>query len=321
MKQIKTYYHKYGMLLVLIAMIIIISILEPNFMQVSNFTNVFKQISVYAIIGYGVTFIIITTGIDLGLGAYMALAGVVAAYIAQTELPGIVSVLAGAGVGIVIGLVNGLIISISKIPPFIVTLGMTTITRGTALLITDGKPVSRLSESFRWWGGGRLFGIPTPIAWLIVLTIISWILLDHMKFGRYTRAIGGNEKAAVISGINIFKYKVLIYTFAGLCCGLAGVILAARVASGSPSAADGYELDAIAGSVIGGTSMMGGTGSIFGVLIGAMVIGVLNSGLNMLGVSSYWQEIVKGVIICCRHRRRAQKPGKSLTDKQRGESL
>lgn len=297
MKQIKTYYHKYGMLLVLIAMIIIISILEPNFMQVSNFTNVFKQISVYAIIGYGVTFIIITTGIDLGLGAYMALAGVVAAYIAQTELPGIVSVLAGAGVGIVIGLVNGLIISISKIPPFIVTLGMTTITRGTALLITDGKPVSRLSESFRWWGGGRLFGIPTPIVWLIVLTIISWILLDHMKFGRYTRAIGGNEKAAVISGINIFKYKVLIYTFAGLCCGLAGVILAARVASGSPSAADGYELDAIAGSVIGGTSMMGGTGSIFGVLIGAMVIGVLNSGLNMLGVSSYWQEIVKGVII------------------------
>ncbi|MGM9613126.1 MAG: ABC transporter permease, partial [Butyricicoccus sp.] len=287
----------YGMLLVLIAMILIISILEPNFMQVSNFTNVFKQISVYAIIGYGVTFIIITTGIDLGLGAYMALAGVVAAYIAQTELPGIVSVLAGAAVGMVIGLVNGLIISISKIPPFIVTLGMTTITRGTALLITDGKPVSRLSESFRWWGGGRLFGIPTPIAWLIVLTIISWILLDHMKFGRYTRAIGGNEKAAVISGINIFKYKVLIYTFSGLCCGLAGVILAARVASGSPSAADGYELDAIAGSVIGGTSMMGGTGSIFGVLIGAMVIGVLNSGLNMLGVSSYWQEIVKGVII------------------------
>ncbi|MGN1008276.1 MAG: ABC transporter permease, partial [Butyricicoccus sp.] len=200
MKQIKTYYRKYGMLLVLIAMILIISILEPNFMQVSNFTNVFKQISVYAIIGYGVTFIIITTGIDLGLGAYMALAGVVAAYIAQTELPGIVSVLAGAGVGIVIGLVNGLIISISKIPPFIVTLGMTTITRGTALLITDGKPVSRLSESFRWWGGGRLFGIPTPIAWLIVLTSSSWILLDHMKFGRYTRAIGGNEKAAVISG-------------------------------------------------------------------------------------------------------------------------
>ena len=129
------------------------------------------------------------------------------------------------------------------------------------------------------------------------MTLISWVLLDHMKFGRYTRAIGGNEKAAVISGINIFRYKVLIYTFSGFCCGFAGVILASRVASGSPSAAQGYELDAIAGSVIGGTSMMGGTGSIFGVLIGAMVIGVLNAGLNMLGVSSYWQEIVKGVII------------------------
>ena len=285
------------MLLVLIAMIIIISVLKPNFMAIGNFTNVLKQISVYAMIGYGVTFIIITTGIDLGLGAYMALAGVVAAYIAQTEMPGIVSVLAGAGIGVIIGIANGLIISISKIPPFIVTLGMTTITRGMALLLTNGKPVSRLSESFRWWGGGRLFGIPTPIVWLVIMTLISWVLLDHMKFGRYTRAIGGNEKAAVISGINIFRYKVLIYTFSGFCCGFAGVILASRVASGSPSAAQGYELDAIAGSVIGGTSMMGGTGSIFGVLIGAMVIGVLNAGLNMLGVSSYWQEIVKGVII------------------------
>ena len=298
MGKLKTFYQKYGMLLVLVAMVIIISILEPNFMQVTNLMNVLKQISVYAIIGYGVTFIIITTGIDLGLGAYMALAGVIAAYIAQSaSTPGVVSVLAGAATGIVIGLVNGLIISISKIPPFIVTLGMTTITRGMALLLTDGKPFSRLNESFRWWGGGRFLGIPTPIVWLIVITFISWVLLDHMKFGRYTRAIGGNEKAAVISGINIMKYKVLIYTFSGLCCGLAGVILAARVASGSPSAAQGYELDAIAGSVIGGTSMMGGTGSIFGVFIGAMVIGVLNSGLNMLGVSSYWQDIVKGVII------------------------
>ena len=294
MNKMRAYYQKYGMLLVLIAMIIIISVLKPNFMAIGNFTNVLKQISVYAMIGYGVTFIIITTGIDLGLGAYMALAGVVAAYIAQTEMPGIVSVLAGAGIGVIIGIANGLIISISKIPPFIVTLGMTTITRGMALLLTNGKPVSRLSESFRWWGGGRLFGIPTPIVWLVIMTLISWVLLDHMKFGRYTRAI---EKAAVISGINIFRYKVLIYTFSGFCCGFAGVILASRVASGSPSAAQGYELDAIAGSVIGGTSMMGGTGSIFGVLIGAMVIGVLNAGLNMLGVSSYWQEIVKGVII------------------------
>ncbi|MDR3765625.1 MAG: ribose ABC transporter permease [Butyricicoccus sp.] len=296
-QQIKRISEKYGMLLVLIVMVAVISILEPNFFRLSNFSNVLKQISVYAIIGYGVTFIIITTGIDLGLGAYMALAGVVAAYLAQTTMPGVVSVLAGAVIGILIGLVNGLLISITRIPPFIATLGMTTITRGIALLITNGKPVSRLSESFRWWGGGRLLGIPTPIVWLIVLTVVSWILLDHMKFGQYTRAIGGNEKAAVISGINIFKYKVLIYTFGGFCCGLAGVILAARVASGSPSAADGYELDAIAGSVIGGTSMMGGSGSIFGVLIGAMVIGVLNAGLNMLGVSSYWQEIVKGVII------------------------
>ncbi|MGE4354315.1 MAG: ABC transporter permease [Oscillospiraceae bacterium] len=293
----RAFAEKYGMLFVLIAMVIVISILEPNFMKVANFTNVLRQISVYAIIGYGVTFIIITAGIDLGLGAYMALSGVIAAYIAQTSLPGVVSVFAGITIGIVIGLINGLIISISKIPPFIVTLGMTTITRGMALLLTDGKPVSRLGESFRWWGGGRLFGIPTPIVWLIIMTIISWVLLDHMKFGQYTRAIGGNEKAAVISGINIFKYKVLIYTFGGFCCGFAGVILAARVASGSPSAAQGYELDAIAGSVIGGTSMMGGSGSIFGVLIGAMVIGVLNAGLNMLGVSSYWQEIVKGIII------------------------
>lgn len=291
-------YDRYGMLIILIIMFAAFSIMKPQFFKLGNVENILRQISVYGIIGYGVCFIIITTGIDLGLGSYMALTGVIAAYFAHQEsLPGIVGVIAGCVVGILIGLINGLIISITKIPPFIVTLGMTTITRGAASLFTNGKPITDLTGSFRWWGSGRVFGLATPILWLILFTIVCYILLDHTKFGKYTKAIGGNEKAAIISGINVFKYKVLIYTFSGFCCGFAGVVLAARVASGSPSAAEGYELDAIAGAVIGGTSMSGGKGSIFGVLIGSMVIGVLNSGLNILNVSSYWQEIVKGVII------------------------
>ena len=292
------FYDRFGMLIILVIMFVIFSILKPQFFAIGNVENILKQISVYGIIGYGVCFIIITTGIDLGLGSYMALAGVIGAYFAHIEsLPGIIGVLAGCAVGIAIGLVNGLIIAISKIPPFIVTLGMTTITRGFACLFTDGKPITNLSSDFRWWGSGTLLGISTPIMWLIIFTIVCYILLDHTKFGKYTKAIGGNENAAVISGINVFKYKVIIYTFAGFCCGFAGVVLAARVASGSPSAADGYELDAIAGAVIGGTSMSGGKGWIVGVLIGSMVIGVLNAGLNILNVSSYWQEVVKGIII------------------------
>lgn len=288
---------KFGMLIILILLVIVISILHPSFLSASNFSNVLKQIAVYVIIGYGVTFIIITTGIDLGLGSYMALGGVLAALCAKGTLPGIVGMIVATLIGLAIGLINGLVISITKIPPFICTLGMTTITRGAALLITNGKPVSQLNKSFCWFGSGVVGFIPTPIIWLIIFTIISWILMDHMKFGQYARAIGGNERAAIISGINIFKYKVLIYTYCGICCGFAGAVLAARVASGSPGAAEGYELDAIAGSVIGGTSMAGGVGSVWGVLIGSLIIGVMNSGLNMLGVSAYWQEIVKGIVI------------------------
>ncbi|MBQ2626729.1 MAG: ABC transporter permease [Eubacterium sp.] len=295
--KISQFTDKFGMLIILILLVIVISILHPSFLSASNFSNVLKQIAVYVIIGYGVTFIIITTGIDLGLGSYMALGGVLAALCARGTLPGIVGMLVATLIGLAIGLINGLVISITKIPPFICTLGMTTITRGAALLITNGKPVSQLNKSFCWFGSGVVGFIPTPIIWLIIFTVISWILMDHMKFGQYARAIGGNERAAVISGINIFKYKVLIYTYCGICCGFAGAVLAARVASGSPGAAEGYELDAIAGSVIGGTSMAGGVGSVWGVLIGSLIIGVMNSGLNMLGVSAYWQEIVKGIVI------------------------
>ncbi|MFV0529460.1 MAG: ABC transporter permease [Lachnospiraceae bacterium] len=289
---------KYGMVFVLLAMVVVLSILSPQFFKARNFVNILKQISVYAIIGYGVTNIIITTGIDLGLGSYMALAGVIAALLNQKfALPALVAILGGILIGCLIGLINGVIISFTGIAPFITTLGMTTIVRGIALILTNGKPISRLTSGFTWWGSGTVLGIPTPIFFLILMTIISWLLLDHMKFGKYTRAIGGNEKAAVISGVNIRKYKILIYTYCGFCCGLAGVILAARVASGQPGAAEGYELDAIAGSVIGGTSMSGGVGTVFGALIGALIIGVINTGLNLMNVSSYWQEVVKGVII------------------------
>lgn len=289
---------KYGMLFILIALVALMAALSPTFFTSGNLLNIVRQMSIVGIVAIGVTMIIITTGIDLSSGSVIALTSVIVASVAQVDsYPVLFAVAIGLGIGLLCGLINGSIIAKGKIAPFIVTLGMMTAARGAALLYSGGKPIGGLSESFKFIGQGSLFGIPVPIIIFAAVAVISYILLNKTKFGKYVYAIGGNEQAAIIAGVNVTKYKILIYGYAGLLSGLAGIILTSRIASGQPTAGVMYELDAIAAAVIGGTSLAGGIGTIGGTVIGALIIGVMNNGLDLLNVSSYWQQILKGAII------------------------
>jgi inositol transport system permease protein len=290
---------RFGMLIILIALIIVMSLLAPTFLTSGNLINIVRQMSVVGIVAIGVTMIIITTGIDLSSGSVIALVSVVVASMshAGSGYPLAVALIVGLGLGLLTGIINGAIISKGKIAPFIVTLGMMTIARGAALLYTKGKPIGNLSDGFKVIGQGSLFGIPIPILIFLFVGFISYIMLNKTKFGKYVYAIGGNEQAAVIAGVNVDKFKIMIYGFAGLLTAIGGIILTSRIASGQPTAGVMYELDAIAAAVIGGTSLSGGIGTIGGTIIGALIIGVMNNGLDLLNVSSYWQQILKGTII------------------------
>jgi inositol transport system permease protein len=259
------------------------------------------------LIAIGVTMVIITGGIDLSSGSVLALAAVVSTSLAQRldwseikfpglDVPVIVPILAALAVGAACGLVNGSLIARFKIPPFIATLGMMTIARGFALIYSE-RPVSGLTDSYNYIGQGEPFGIPVPIVILAVVAIGAHVMLNNTRFGRHIYALGGNEQAARISGINISRVKIGVYTIAGLLAGLSGLVLSSRIGSGQPGLGLGYELDAIASAVIGGTSLSGGIGTIWGTIVGALIIGVLNNGLDLLNVSAYWQTIVKGSII------------------------
>lgn len=291
-------YSRFGMFLILIALVLVMTILSPRFLTVVNLLNVVRQISFIALVGLGVTMVIITTGIDLSSGSVIALASVVSASFAHPNTyPVVIPILMGLLVGAVCGLVNGTIISKAKIPPFIVTLGMMTAARGVALLYSNGKPIGNFSSQFTYLGAGKVLGIPVPIIILLIMAITTHVLLKNTKFGNHVYAIGGNEQAAIISGVNVNKVKIMVYTYAALLAALAGVVLTARISSGQPGLGVSYELDAIAASVIGGTSLSGGIGSVPGTITGALIIGVINNGMDLLNVSAYWQQIVKGVII------------------------
>ncbi len=291
-------FRKYGMLLILIGLVVLMTMLEPNFINSNNIINIVRQMAVIGIVAIGVTMVIITGGIDLSSGSVIALTSVIVATFAQEgTYPLIVALLAAIAVGVGTGVFNGFLIAKGKIAPFIVTLGMMTAARGLALLYSGGRPIGGLSDAFQFLGQGMILGIPVPIIIFAIVGVISYILLNKTKFGKYVYAIGGNEQAAMIAGVNVTKVKILVYTYAGLLAGLAGMILTARIASGQPTAGTMYELDAIAAAVIGGTSLTGGIGTIGGTIIGALIIGVMNNGLDLMNVSSYWQQILKGVII------------------------
>lgn len=308
-ESVQKFLKTYGIFLILILMCLVLSLLSPAFLSVGNLMNIVRQIAVIGLIAFGVTMCIITTGIDLSSGSVLALSAVVAASLAQQPdwaarmypnlpaLPVFFPILAGLGVGALCGFVNGTLIARTGIPPFIATLGMMTAARGMALLYAQGRPISTLTPEYNYIGQGVVMGVPVPIIILLIMALISRILLKHTKFGKYTYAIGGNENAALVSGVNITRYKVLIYTYAGVLAGLAGIVLSSRISSGQPGLGVSYELDAIASAVIGGTSLSGGIGTIPGTIVGALIIGVMNNGLTLLNVQAYTQLIVKGVII------------------------
>ncbi|WP_247747343.1 ABC transporter permease [Alkalihalobacillus sp. BA299] len=289
---------EYGIILALLAIITLISILTPNFMTFQNLMNLGRQVSINAILAIGMTFVILARGIDLSVGSILAFAGIVSASFA-TGPDGnfFLAVVMGLGAGLLLGFINGFTVAKWNVAPFIVTLGMMAIARGFTFIYNDGRPVSGLSDSFLQIGGGYILGIPIPILITLIVFIVFSVILYNTKFGRHVYAIGGNEMAAKISGIKVNRTTIWVYSISGLLAGLAGLILTSRVSAGLPQAGVSYELDAIAAVVIGGTSLMGGKGRLWGTLVGAMIIGVLNNGLDLLGVSSYWQQVIKGFII------------------------
>jgi inositol transport system permease protein len=299
---------KYAIVFIFLAMVLLLSLLSPAFLKTQNLINVVRQISVIGFLAIGVTVVIISTGIDLSLGSVLGLAAVVAASFAQQEgwkealypgmqFPLVVPILAGLAVGVACGAVNGLLIATFRIPPFIATLGMMTAARGLAYIYSNGRPVSTLTDPFLFIGQGYLLGIPVPIILFAIVIIGTSLMLSFTRFGRNVYAIGGNELAARVSGINIYRTKIWIYIFSGLMAGLGGIVLTSRVASATPGLGIGFELDAIAAAVIGGTSFAGGIGTVWGTVIGALIIGTMNNGLDLLNVSPFYQQVVKGVII------------------------
>lgn len=283
----------------LIALCVVMTILSPYFLTFNNLFNVGTQIAVIAILALGQTFVIVSGGIDLSVGSVLALAGVVfgwATVVANLPLP--VALVLGIGSGALAGLVNGLLITLGNLPPFIATLAMLSAARGLALVISGGVPLNPIPGAIRTLGSGDLFGfVPLPVILMLIMWALTVGFLRSTYSGRAMYAIGGNEEASRLSGINVYRQKLIIYTLSGLFAGIAGILLTARLASAQPQAAFTFELDAIAAVVIGGASLAGGVGSASGTVIGALILGVLRNGLNLLNVSSFWQQVVIGAVI------------------------
>jgi ribose transport system permease protein len=288
---------QFGTLFGLFVLCAVLWILTPYFLTVSNLLNIAEQTAIIAIIASGMTFVIISAGIDLSVGSVLAFSGVVMASLLTAGVPIPLALIVGMAVGFSCGALNGLLISFGRLPPFIATLGLMSVARGAALLFTEGRPISGFSESFRFLATGKVLGIPMPVIIMLIIFAAAHFVLTKTKLGRYTYAIGGNEEATILSGVNVKLYKTLIYGLCGGLSGLAAVILTARLNSAQPIAGMMYELDAIAATVIGGTSLLGGEGNVFGALIGALIIGVLRNGLNLLSISSFTQQIVIGLVI------------------------
>ncbi|MCJ8341472.1 MAG: ribose ABC transporter permease [Cetobacterium sp.] len=283
----------------LIIFSIIVSIINPRFLSFMNILNVLRQTSVNSIIAIGMTLVILTAGIDLSVGSILAISGAFCAGMIAFGFNPIISIILALGAGFLFGMFNGLLVSKGKLQPFIVTLVTMTLLRGATLVFTDGKPIPVRNGGiiFDNIGEGYFLNIPIPIYIMVLLFISGYFLLTHTKFGRYIYAIGGNEEATKLSGINTDKVKIMVYGISGLLSALAGIIITSRLWSAQPTAGSGYELDAIAAVVLGGTSLSGGVGRITGTALGAIIIGVLGNALNLLDVSSYYQMMIKALVI------------------------
>jgi ribose transport system permease protein len=290
---------KLGPFIAVLALTGALALLSPDFLTVANLFDVTRQVSINAVISFGMTLVILLGGIDLSVGSILAVSSLVIALLIRAGEPAALATLVGALCGAVMGAVNGLLVTKGRVAPFIATLGTMTLLRGVALVLCQGSPISGFSSRFfSALGGGYVAQvIPLPVVWMLALFAVLWFLLGRTVFGRHVYATGGNPEAASLSGVNVDRVQIIVYTLSGLTAALAGVILTSRLDSAQPTAGAGYELDAITAVVLGGTSLAGGRGWIFGTLLGALLIGVLNNGLNLIGISAFYQQVIKGSVI------------------------
>ncbi|GGF73491.1 sugar ABC transporter permease [Paracoccus acridae] len=297
---------RYGILIALAVLCVVLSLVSDNFLTSRNIINVLRQTSINGILAIGMTFVILTRGIDLSVGSVVAMAGVVSASFATTSavgfIPGAPYVAAvplavGVLTGIALGALSGLAVARFAVPAFVATLGMLSAARGLTLIYSGGRPIPALTDGYRWIGTGDIAGIPVPIILFGLVFALSHFVLTRTRFGRHVYAVGGNPHAAKVSGLPVRRIRFLVYVISGGLAAIAGMILTARTGSALPQAGVAYELDAIAAVVIGGTSLAGGIGRVTGTVIGALLIGVMNNGLDLLGVESYYQQVIKGGLI------------------------
>lgn len=290
---------KLGPLIALLVVCIGLAFLSPEFLTVGNVLDVTRQVSINAVISFGMTLTILLGGIDLSVGSILAVASVLTALLMKAGWDAPLATLIGIIAGALMGAVNGVVIAKGKVAPFIATLGLMTLLRGVALVLSKGSPISGFSSYFFALQGGGYVAhlVPIPVMWMLAMFVLFWFVLTRTVFGRHVYATGGNEEAAKLSGVKTDGVQIVVYTISGAMAALGGVILTSRLDSAQPTAGAGYELDAITAVVLGGTSLSGGRGWIFGTLVGALLIGVLNNGLNLLGVSSFYQQVIKGSVI------------------------
>ncbi len=286
-----------GLVIILVALLVFFTMMSPYFLNLRNILNITRQVSVTLIVAVGMTFVILIGEIDLSVGSIAALVGVATAFTITITGSIAYGILAGIGVGILVGLINGVLVVFGKVQSFIVTLAMLGIARGTALVWSDGKPISGLPLSFGELGAGYVGNIPVSTIIAAVIFLIAFYFLRKTKHGIYTRSIGANKEAAKLSAIPVKKYRVIVFVISGLMSAFGGILIASKLLSGSPTAAEGMELNVIAAVILGGASLSGGIGTALGTLLGAVVIGVINNGMNLVGLSSFFQEIVRGIII------------------------
>lgn len=288
---------EYFIFVIFFILVIVLAIMKPSFISPKNMANVLKQASINGILAFGMMFVIISGGFDMSVGSTVAFTGILAAMLGQGNYPLIVPLVVAMIGGLAVGIVNGIGIAVGELPPFIMTLGTMTAVRGLALLISNGKPITGVSPEYKAVAAGTVFGIPSLAVFLIIVIIICSFVATKTVYGRRVYACGGNIQAAKVAGINTTLIRISTFAIAGLLAGLSGFLMTSRVTIGQPTAAESYEMDAITACVVGGVSMSGGVGKPWGVIVGTLLITVIANGLDILGVSSHWQRIVKGLII------------------------
>ena len=300
--EIVGFFETYGVLLFLVALIVIFTLYNPMFLSARNIKNILTEVSIYGIIGVGMTYVILTGGIDLAVGSLLAFAAISGAFLMQALggdffMGWLVAMLAACAVGTMAGYLHGKVVTRFGVPAFIVTLGGLTVWRGATLIVNDGAPVSGFNEALRWWGRGDVLGVPVPVLVFLVVALVGYIALRYTRYGRQVYAVGGNPEAARLSGLSVQSVVLSVYVITGFLAGLAGFLLCARLGSAEAVAGTGYELRIIASVVIGGTSLFGGLGGVGGTFVGALLIGVLINGLVIMNVSAYYQQVVIVIII------------------------